>query len=62
VKAFLPVVVAGGTFAAAAVIGLLGGIAVAGRLNQPLLVPAGLMLGFAIGGFSAMRLLLNALR
>ena len=61
-KPLLPVILAGGTFAAAAVIGLFGGIVAAGRLNQPLLVPGGLMLGAAIGAFSAVRLLLRSLQ
>jgi hypothetical protein len=62
VKELLPVVVAGGTFAAATVIGLLAGIFAAERTNQPLLVPAGLVLGGALGAFSAVRLLLRSLR
>jgi hypothetical protein len=62
VKSLLPVILAGGTFSAATVIGLFGGIVAGARLNQPLLVPAGLMLGAAIGAFSAVRLLLRSLR
>ncbi len=54
--------VAGGTFAAAAVVGLLGGIAAAGRIGEPLLVPAGLILGAAVGGVSALALLMRSLR
>jgi hypothetical protein len=61
-KPLLPVFLAGGTFAAAAVIGLLGGVFVGGRFGQPLLAPAGLMLGAAIGGYSAVRLLLRSMR
>jgi hypothetical protein len=62
VKAFVPVLVAGGTFAGAAVIGLVVGVVAADRIGQPLLVPAGLLLGAAAGGFSALRLLLRSLQ
>jgi hypothetical protein len=62
VKPLLPVLAAGGTFAAAAVIGLLCGAAAAGRFGEPLLAPAGLLLGAAVGGFSAIRLLSRVLR
>jgi uncharacterized protein (DUF1501 family) len=62
VKPLLPVLVAGGAFAGGAVIGLLGGIAASRHFNQPLLVPAGLLLGMAIGGFSALRLILAAIQ
>ncbi len=61
-KPLLPVVLAGGTFAAAAVVGLLGGIAAAGRIDEPLLVPAGLILGAAVGAVSALALLMRSLR
>jgi hypothetical protein len=61
-KGPLPVVVAGATFAAAAVLGLLGGIVAAGHTDQPILVPVGLMLGAAIGGYSALRLLFRSLQ
>lgn len=61
-KGPLPVVVAGGTFAAAAVLGLVIGIIAAGRTAQPILVPAGLMLGLAIGGYSALRLIFRSLQ
>jgi hypothetical protein len=62
VKPLLPVLVAGGAFAAAATIGLLVGIVAAGRIGEPLLAPAGLLLGAAVGAYSAVRLLLAALR
>jgi hypothetical protein len=62
VRELLPVAVAGGTFAAAAVVGLLLGVLAAGRTGQPLLVPAGLVLGFAIGGYSAVRLIVRSMR
>jgi hypothetical protein len=60
-RPLLPVVVAGGTFAVAAVIGLIAGALVAGRTGQALWVPAGLLLGAAIGGYSAIRLLFRSL-
>lgn len=47
---------------AAAVTGLLGGVLAAGRFGEPLLVPAGLALGAAVGGVSALALLLRSLR
>jgi len=62
VKPLLPVLVAGGTFAGAAVIGLFAGVLAAQRFERPLLAPAGLMLGAALGGFSALRLLMRSIR
>jgi hypothetical protein len=62
VKPLLPVLVAGGTFAAAAVLGLCCGVVAAGRTDQPVLAPVGLMLGAAIGAYSALRLLVRSLR
>jgi len=62
VKTLLPLVAAGGTFAGAAVLGLLVGIYAAGRRNEPLLAPLGLIVGAAIGGYSAFRLLARAMR
>lgn len=61
-KSLLPVLLAGGTFAGAAVIGLFAGVLAAARSGEPLLAPAGLMLGAAIGGYSALRLLLASVR
>ncbi|MFY9665384.1 MAG: hypothetical protein WAL67_08850 [Candidatus Cybelea sp.] len=61
-KPLLPVLVAGGTFAGAAIIGLLGGIVAGRHFNQPLLVPAGLLLGAAVGGLSALRLIVRSIR
>jgi hypothetical protein len=58
----LPLIMAGGAFAAAAVIGLLCGVFAAGRIDEPLLVPAGLLLGSAVGGYSAVRLLFRSMR
>jgi hypothetical protein len=62
VKAFVPVLVAGGAFAGAAVVGLVAGIFAADRTGLPLLVPAGLLLGAAGGAFSALRLLMRSLQ
>jgi hypothetical protein len=61
-KTFLPVLAAGGTFAAAAIAGLIGGILLANQARQPLLAPVGLLLGAAIGGYSAVRVLLRSIR
>lgn len=60
-RPFLPILAAGGFFAAASVLGLFGGIVAAGRTGQPFLVPVGLMMGAAIGGYSALRLVLRSL-
>jgi hypothetical protein len=62
VRELLPVIAAGGTFAVAAVVGLLLGVLAADRAGQPLLVPAGLVLGGAVGAYGAVRLLLRSLR
>lgn len=61
-RPLLPVLAAGGTFAAATVIGLVVGIVVAQQRDQPLWALAGLMLGAGIGGYSALRLVFKALR
>ena len=61
-RPLLPVLVAGGTFAAGAVIGLFCGIAAADRFAQPLWAPAGLLLGAGAGAYSALRLLFASLR
>ena len=60
-RPLLPVLAAGGTFAAAAVIGLLCGVAAAARTGQPLLAPVGLLVGATIGGYAALRLLLRSI-
>jgi hypothetical protein len=44
------------------VIGLFAGIAAAERFSEPLLVPAGLLVGAGVGGFSALRLILKSLQ
>jgi hypothetical protein len=61
VKALLPVLFAGGSFAGAAIVGLLLGVVAAGRLGVPLLAPGGLMLGLIAGGYGALRLLAKSM-
>lgn len=56
-KPLLPVLAAGGTFAAAAILGLLVGVWLAGRWREPILAGVGLFTGLAFGGYSAYRLL-----
>ncbi|HLY04066.1 MAG TPA: hypothetical protein VKR56_16395 [Candidatus Cybelea sp.] len=60
-KAFLPVLFAGGSFAGAAILGLLVGVAAADRLGEPLLTPAGLLLGLIAGGYAGLRLLAKSM-
>ena len=60
-KLFLPVLFAGGSFACAAILGLLVGVAEAQRLSAPLLAPAGLMLGLIAGAYAALRLLAKSM-
>ncbi len=60
-KPLMPVLAAGGTFAATAVVGLFAGAWLAGRLRAPILVAAGLFAGLIVGGYSAYRLLLRSL-
>jgi hypothetical protein len=61
VKPFLPVLLAGGSFAGSAVLGLLLGVLAAQRFSHPLLAPAGLLLGALAGGYSAFRLLAKSM-
>jgi hypothetical protein len=61
VRAVLPVLFAGGSFAGAAILGLLLGIVATQRLNAPLLTPAGLALGLIGGGYAALRLLAKSM-
>jgi len=61
VKTLLPVVAAGSAFAAAALAGLLAGIWLAATLKLPVLSPAGLFAGLALGGYSAYRLLVRSM-
>ncbi|HVA27841.1 MAG TPA: hypothetical protein VNF68_06655 [Candidatus Baltobacteraceae bacterium] len=60
-KTALPIIAAGGTFAGAALAGLLGGIVLAGRSGNQLWVLGGLFAGLALGGYSAVRMLLRTL-
>jgi hypothetical protein len=53
----MPVLGAGGTFAVAALLGLLGGIALGQHTGQQLWVLGGLFAGLALGGLSAFQLL-----
>jgi hypothetical protein len=55
-------VVAGGTFAAAAIVGLAIGVFAAGRRGEPLFAPLGLLLGAAVGAYSAVRVLAKSMR
>lgn len=61
-KALLPVLTAGGTFAAAAVAGLIVGAFLGTRSGQPLYAPAGLLLGAALGAYCAIRVLLRSMQ
>ena len=60
-RIFLPVFFAGGSFAGAAILGLVVGVAAAQRLSAPLLTPAGLTLGSIVGGYAAFRLLAKSM-
>jgi hypothetical protein len=62
VKQLLPVLAAGGTFAAAAVVGLLCGVIASEKWRLPFLAPLGLGLGAAIGAYSAFRLLARSMQ
>ena len=57
---FVRVVAAGGTFASAALAGLVAGIFIGSRSHQPFWAFIGLIAGLALGAYSAVRLLLNA--
>lgn len=59
-KPLLPVLGAGGTFAAATLAGLYAGVLLGERTKVPALVAAGLFAGLALGGYSAYRLLLRS--
>ena len=60
-KGVMPVLAAGGTFAAMAVAGLFAGAWLASRMRAPIVVVAGLFLGLALGGYSAYRMLLRSM-
>jgi hypothetical protein len=57
VKSLVPVLAAGGTFAVSSLAGLGIGILLADRSGQPMWVLGGLLMGLAIGAFSAFQLL-----
>jgi hypothetical protein len=61
VRVVLPVLFAGGSFAGAAILGLLAGVVAGQRLSAPLLVPAGLTVGLIVGGYAALRLLAKSM-
>ncbi|MHB8147537.1 MAG: hypothetical protein ACYDGM_09820 [Vulcanimicrobiaceae bacterium] len=56
----LPIVAAGGSFAGSSVVGVLAGIALAGRTGQQLWVLGGLLLGMAVGAYAAIRLVIGS--
>jgi len=60
-KMMVPVLAAGGAFAAAALVGLLLGVLLGQRTGQPLWAFAGLMVGSGLGGYSAVRLLMRSI-
>lgn len=60
-RVVLPVLFAGGSFAGAAILGLLAGVVAGQRLSAPLLVPAGLTVGLIVGGYAALRLLAKSM-
>jgi hypothetical protein len=60
-KTMVPVLTAGGAFAAATLAGLLLGALVGQRTGQPLWAFAGLMIGLGVGGYSAVRLLMRSI-
>ena len=57
----VPVLAAGGSFAVAALGGLFAGIWLGRMTGQQLWVVGGLLVGIAIGGYSAFRLLLRSM-
>lgn len=60
-KGVVPVLAAGGTFAVAALAGLIAGIWLARSTGNGLWVAGGLFAGMAAGGYSAVRLLLRSM-
>ncbi len=58
-KAAAPLLVAGGTFAGCALLGIVVGVAIAGRTGSQLWVLAGLAAGIGIGGYAAVRALMR---
>jgi hypothetical protein len=60
-RAVLPAVVAGGTFAGCAIVGLAAGALAGARLEMPLGAPLGLAIGAALGAYGAFRLLAKSM-
>lgn len=60
-KGAMPVLAAGGTFAATTVAGLFVGAWLAARMRAPIVVAAGLFVGLALGGYSAYRMLMRSI-
>lgn len=60
-KSLAPVLAAGGTFAVTVLVGLVVGIWISDRTHQPLWVLGGLFGGLALGGYSAVRLLMRSM-
>ena len=61
-KDALPIIAAGGSFAVTTIVGLVIGVWLAGRTGQQLWVLGGLFAGLALGGYSAVRLLMRSMR
>jgi hypothetical protein len=61
VNAVVPVLAAGGTFAAATLLGLLAGVWLGRATSEPLWAVGGLVAGLLLGGYSAFRLLLRSM-
>ena len=59
-KELVPVIAAGGQFAGSTLAGLLIGIVIGDRTHQPFWAFGGLIVGLALGAYSAGRLLLRA--
>lgn len=55
----LKLVAAGSTFAGLTLLGLFGGIWIAGRTGEPFWVIGGIFVGLAVGGYSAARMALG---
>ncbi|HEX3369905.1 MAG TPA: hypothetical protein VHS56_10050 [Candidatus Cybelea sp.] len=60
-KALLPVLLAGGSFAGCAILGLGAGVLAAERFAQPVFAPGGLTIGGILGAYSAFRLLAKSM-
>lgn len=61
-RPLLPLAAAGGTFAASAIVGLVVGVLIAQRREEPLWALAGLMVGAGVGACSALALLVKSMR